>query len=102
MLIHIVEALREIPGLPGVTVSEVRGFGRSPAAMGEVTAPRNSIDFAPKSKLELVVPDSLTELVLAVIQKQGRTGQPGDGKVFVYTVDEVVRIRTGERGEKAI
>lgn len=98
----VVEALRSMPGLPGVTVSDVRGFGRGRAAGAPQAFLDDSIEYVKKSKLEIVVPDDLVEEVLAVIERHARTGNPGDGKIFVYRVDDVIRIRTGERGEGAI
>lgn len=102
LLSKVVEALKEIEGLPGVTVSEVRGFGRAQAAGSPDTVQDGSVEYVKKAKLEVVVPDHLVETVVKTIQEKAHTGNPGDGKVFVYTVDEVVRIRTGERGEAGI
>ena len=101
-VVRIVDALQEIPGLPGVTVSEVRGFGRSRGAGAAGAVQEGEVSYVKKAKLEIVVPDRLVEEVLRVIQQQARTGNPGDGKIFVRTVDDVLRIRTGERGEPAI
>lgn len=98
----VVEALQEIPGLPGVTVSDVRGFGRGRALHAAETVLDGSVEYVKKSKLEIVVPDELVEKVLQTIQAHAHTGSPGDGKIFVYEVDDVVRIRTGERGNTAI
>ncbi|MGH9531848.1 MAG: P-II family nitrogen regulator [Terriglobales bacterium] len=102
MLPRIVEALQEIPDLPGVTVSEVRGFGRGRAANALEKVSEGSVEYVKKAKLEIVVPDELVALVVRTIQERAHTGSPGDGKIFVYTVEDVVRIRTGERGENAI
>ncbi len=102
MLAHVIEALKETPGLPGVTVSEVRGFGKSWADDADQKIVEASIGFAKKTKIEIVVPDDLVESVLATIEKHAHTGRPGDGKIFVSSVDEVVKIRSGERGGKAI
>ena len=96
---RVVDALRQLDDLPGVTVSNVTGFGRRPADGGdEQDAPEE----APMTKLEIVVPDRLTEDIVRVIAGAGHTGNPGDGKIFVSDVGLVVRIRTGERGEDAI
>ena len=98
----VVEALKLIPGLPGVTVSDVRGFGRAQAVGSVNTVAEGSVEYVKKSKLEIVVPDEMAEKVVETIQRHAHTGNPGDGKIFIYVVDEVVRIRTGERGEGAI
>lgn len=98
----VVEALKMIPGLPGVTVSDVRGFGRAQAVGAEDTIADGAVEYVKKSKLEIVVPDEMAEQVVETIQRNAHTGNPGDGKIFVYRVDDVVRIRTGERGNSAI
>lgn len=102
MLHHVIEALKETPDLPGVTVSEVQGFGKNRARDAQHKVVEDSIGYAKKVKLEIVVPDDRVEAVVAVIEGHARTGGAGDGKIFVLTVDEVVRIRNGERGEQAI
>ena len=93
---QVLAALREMSELPGVTVSEVKGFGR-----GRALGPSDSSDEAEifgvkKIKLEMVVPDSLVEEVVQLITKRAHTGHAGDGKIFVSTVEDVVKIRTGE------
>lgn len=102
LLSKVVEALKEIEGLPGVTVSDVRGFGRARAVGSPNLVLDNGIEYVKKAKLEIVVSDHLVEPVLRVIMEKAHTGNPGDGKVFVYPVSEVVKIRSGERGEAAI
>ena len=102
MLPHVIHALKELEGLPGVTVSEVKGFGKSHAENAENKVVEGSIGYAKKIKLEIVVPDQLAEHVVEVIQAKAYTGRVGDGKIFVTPVDEVVKIRTGERGLAAI
>lgn len=102
LLSKVVEALKEIEGLPGVTVSEVQGFGRAQAVSTQGSVLRGPVQYVNKSKLEVVVPDGLVEKVIQVIRQQAHTGSPGDGKIFVHQVDDVVRIRTGERGQEAI
>ncbi len=102
MLSEVVEALKRIEGLPGVTVSEVHGFGRARAAGSPNSVLREGIEYVKKTKLEIVIPDQLVELVLQVIMEKAHTGDAGDGKVFVYDVFDVVKIRSGERGDKAI
>lgn len=98
----IVNALQLIPELPGITVSQVRGFGRGRAADAKEKIVEGDVEYVQKAKLELVVREELVEKVLALIERNAHTGNPGDGKIFIYNVDDVVRIRTGERGEKAI
>lgn len=98
----VVDALKEFEGLPGVTVSEVKGFGKGRARFATDKIVEDGIDYAKKTKLEIVVPDQLVEEVLQVVCSHARTGRPGDGKIFVSDVDEVVNIRTGERGDTAI
>lgn len=102
MLSKVVEALKEIEGVPGVTVSEVRGFGRARAVGSPNPVLYEGTEYVKKAKLEIVVPDDLVESVLKVIVEKAHTGNAGDGKVFVYPVFDVVKIRSGERGEKAI
>lgn len=102
MLSKVVEALKEIEGLPGITVSEVHGFGRAPAAGSLSTTTDESVEYVKKAKVEIVVPDHLAETVVQAIRERAHTGSPGDGKIFVYPVADVVRIRTGERGEAGI
>ena len=102
LLSKVVEALKEIEGLPGVTVSEVHGFGRARAQGSSDAVLKGTVEYVNKSKLEVVVPDGLVEKVIQVVREQAHTGNPGDGKIFVLQVDDVIRIRTGERGDSAI
>ena len=102
LLSKVVEALKEIEGLPGVTVSDVHGFGRARAVGSRDTVLDGTVEYVKKVKLEIVVSDDLAETVVATIRTKAHTGNPGDGKIFVYAVDDVVRIRTGERGEDGI
>jgi nitrogen regulatory protein P-II 1 len=102
LLSKVVEALKEIDGLPGVTVSDVRGFGRARAVGSPDPVLDDGVEYVKKAKLEIVVPDRLVESVLQVILEKAHTGNPGDGKVFVYPVSDVMKIRSGERGEDAI
>ncbi len=103
MLSKVVNALKEIEGLPGVTVdTSVRGFGKGRAIEAPAHIVDDFVEYVPKAKLEIVVPDELVPTVVDVIQKNAHTGNPGDGKIFIYRVEEVVKIRTGERGEAAI
>lgn len=102
MVTKVIQALKGHPGLPGVTVSEVKGFGKSRARDAEEKIVVESVEYAAKAKLEIVVPDKLWKEVVALIEKTAHTGRPGDGKIFVYDVNEVVKISSGDRGEKAI
>ncbi len=95
------EALTEI-GVIGMTVMEVRGFGRQKGHTELYRGSEYTIDFLPKVKVEIVVPDHLVGKVVETIVAAAKTGSIGDGKVFVLPVEEAVRIRTGERGEEAI
>ncbi len=89
-------------GIQGMTVSEVRGFGRQRGHTELYRGAEYVVDFLPKSKLEIIVSDHLEEMVINTITEAAQTGNIGDGKVFVTPVEEVIRIRTGERGEEAI
>jgi len=95
------EALTEI-GVIGMTVMEVRGFGRQKGHTELYRGSEYTIDFLPKVKIEIVVPDQVAGKVVETIIAAAKTGSIGDGKVFVLPVEESVRIRTGERGEEAI
>jgi nitrogen regulatory protein P-II 1 len=94
-------ALMEI-GVRGMSVTEVRGFGRQKGHTELYRGSEYKVDFLPKSKIEIVLPDDKVEQVIEVIQKVARTGQVGDGKIFVIPVEDAVRIRTGESGEGAL
>ncbi|MBI1910513.1 MAG: P-II family nitrogen regulator [Deltaproteobacteria bacterium] len=98
---EVKEALNEI-GIKGITVSEVKGFGRQKGHTELYRGTEYVVDFLPKIKLEIVVKEELVAKVVETIVNAARTGRIGDGKVFVLSVDEVVRIRTGERGDEAI
>jgi len=89
-------------GIIGMTVSEVRGFGRQKGHTEMYRGNEYTVDFLPKMKVEVVVPDSIADKVVALITAAARTGSIGDGKVFVSTVGDAVRIRTGEHGENAL
>lgn len=95
------EALSAI-GVTGLTVTEVKGFGRQKGHTELYRGAEYVVDFLPKVKIELVVPGNLVESALDTIVRAARTGKIGDGKIFVSTVEEVLRIRTGETGEAAI
>ncbi len=89
-------------GIAGMTVSEVRGFGRQKGHTEMYRGTEYEVDFVPKIKVEVVVPDSKLQMVLETIIAAAQTGQVGDGKIFVHQLSDVVRIRTGESGEGAI
>ena len=94
-------ALSEI-GVQGMTVSEVRGFGRTGGKQEIYRGSAYVVDFVPKVKLEIIVKDDLVHQVIETIMTAAKTGRIGDGKIFVLPIDEVIRIRTGEKGEDAI
>jgi nitrogen regulatory protein P-II 1 len=89
-------------GVQGMTVTEVRGFGRQKGHKEQYRGAEYSVDFLPKVKLEVIVADDQTKPVIEVIVRTARTGQVGDGKIFVTDLSEIVRIRTGESGTEAI
>jgi nitrogen regulatory protein P-II 1 len=95
------EALTEI-GIEGMTVSEVKGFGRQKGHTEIYRGSEYTVDFLPKVKFEIVVPDDRVQRAVETIVQVARTGKIGDGKVFVISIDEAIRIRTEERGEAAI
>ena len=98
---EVKDALSEV-GVQGMTVTEVKGFGRTGGKKEVYRGSAYVVDFVPKVKLEIEVPDDLAHQVIEAIEKSAKTGRIGDGKIFVGPVDEAVRIRTGERGEEAI
>lgn len=95
------EALHEL-GLQGITVLEAKGFGRQKGHTELYRGAEYIVDFLPKVKIELVIEDGLVERAIEAIQQAARTGRIGDGKIFVTTVEEAIRVRTGERGIEAI
>ncbi|WP_290522132.1 nitrogen regulatory protein P-II [Aggregatibacter sp. oral taxon 458] len=95
------EALSDL-GITGMTVTEVRGFGRQKGHTELYRGAEYMVDFLPKVKMEIVVPDDLLDPCLDAIIETAQTGKIGDGKIFVYEVERVVRIRTGEENEDAI
>jgi nitrogen regulatory protein P-II 1 len=101
MLDKVLDGLREIEELPGITVSEVHGFGRTRGRSADAEADE-LVQYVKKSKIEVVVSDDHVERVVRTIQEHAHTGNIGDGKIFVYEVADVIRIRTGERGRAAI
>jgi len=101
-LLEVTEELHGIEGLPGVTVSEIRGFGKGRARNATDKVVYEMVEFMPRIQLEVVVNDGMVAAVVNVIQKYAHTGNAGDGKIFVSTVDDIVKISTNERGKKAI
>ena len=95
------EALAEV-GVSGLTVTEVKGFGRQKGHTELYRGAEYVVDFLPKVKVEVVVGDALVDKAIDAIVKAARTGKIGDGKIFVFDVPQVVRIRTGETGEEAV
>ena len=102
MLQYVCDALEAIEGLPGVTISQVAGFGKTRGLDAPEVHAEAGRDFAKKTKVEVVVPDALADRVVEAITRAAHTGKPGDGKVFLIDVAGAVRIRTGERGEDAL
>jgi nitrogen regulatory protein P-II 1 len=98
---EVKDALTEA-GVTGMTVSEVRGFGRQKGHKEHYRGAEYSVDFLPKAKMEVVVGDHQAKLVIDTIIRTARTGQIGDGKIFVTDLEEMVRIRTGESGDEAL
>jgi nitrogen regulatory protein P-II 1 len=97
----VIEALTEI-GIEGVSVSEVRGFGRQKGRTEIYKGAEYVVDFLPKVKLETVIADDLVDAAVEAIQKAAHTGKIGDGKIFVLPIEHAVRIRTGEKDDSAI
>lgn len=98
---EVKEALAEV-GIQGMTISEVKGFGRQKGHKETYRGAEYTIEFVPKVKIEVVIPDSLTEKAVKAIMNKAKTGSIGDGKIFVTDLSEAVRIRTGETGETAL
>ncbi len=98
---EVKEALHAV-GISGMTVTEVKGFGRQKGHTELYRGAEYQVDFLPKIKLEIAVPDETARQVVEAIEKAAKTGRIGDGKIFVTSIEEVVRIRTGERGKDAL
>ena len=98
---EVKNALTKI-GIQGMTVTEVRGFGRQKGHTEVYRGAEYTIDFVPKAKIELIVTDELVTQAIETIERAAKTGKIGDGKIFISPVEEVIRIRTGERGRDAI
>ena len=98
---EVKEALHEV-GLQGITVIEAKGFGRQKGHTELYRGAEYVVDFRPKVKLEIVVEDNMVERAVEAIVRTARTGRIGDGKIFITSVEDVIRVRTGERGKDAI
>lgn len=98
---EVKEALNGI-GVQGMTVTEVKGFGRQKGYVEVYRGKEYEVRFLPKIKIEIVIPESMVEMVVNTIIENAKTGSIGDGKIFVYPIDDVIRIRTGETGELAV
>ena len=98
---EVKDALLEI-GVQGMTISDVKGFGRQKGHKETYRGQEYTIEFVPKVKIEVAVPDEVVERAIEAIEKSARTGKIGDGKIFVYDLEQVVRIRTGETGKEAL
>jgi nitrogen regulatory protein P-II 1 len=98
---EVKEALHEV-GIQGITVTEAKGFGRQKGHTELYRGAEYVVDFLPKVKIEVVMDDSLLERAVEAIQHAAHTGRIGDGKIFIYDIEEAIRIRTGEKGKDAI
>ncbi|MHB8524405.1 MAG: P-II family nitrogen regulator [Limisphaerales bacterium] len=98
---EVKDALSEV-GIEGMTVSEIKGFGRQKGHTEIYRGSEYTVDFLPKIKIELVLPDSRVAVAVEAIVKSAKTGKIGDGKVFVLPVEDAIRIRTEEKGEQAV
>jgi nitrogen regulatory protein P-II 1 len=98
---EVKDALAKI-GINGMTVTEVKGFGRQKGHVEVYRGTEYEVTFIPKIKIEVVVADAIIDKVIATIIDKAKTGNIGDGKIFIYSLEDVIRIRTGDRGEAAI
>jgi nitrogen regulatory protein P-II 1 len=98
---EVKDALNSI-GIHGMTVTEVKGFGRQKGHVEVYRGAEYEVNFIPKIKIEVVIPDSIIDKVISTIIDKAKTGNIGDGKIFIYSLEDVIRIRTGEKGEAAI
>src|ERR1700730_61415 len=102
---HLLDAVRNAlheVGVTGMTISEVQGYGRQKGHTETYRGTEYQIEFIPKIKIEVIISDGIEDSVIEAITKTARTGKFGDGKIFVVSMDDVIRIRTGERGETAL
>ena len=98
---EVKDALNSI-GIHGMTITEVKGFGRQKGHVEVYRGNEYEVNFLPKIKLEVVIPDSMIDKVISTIIEKAKTGNIGDGKIFLYSLEDVIRIRTGDKGEAAI
>ena len=98
----VTRALQEIPGFPGMTVFDCRGFGKEKGKDGPHRVVEDLIDYIPKVKIEIMLKDDLVDKVVETITGVAHTGNPGDGKIFVYDIEKAVRIKTFQTGEEAL
>lgn len=98
----VTKALQEVPGFPGMTVSDCRGFGKEKGKEGPHRVIEDLIDYIPKVRIEIMLKDEMADKVVETITKTAHTGNPGDGKVFVYDIEKAVKIKTFQQGEEAI
>ena len=98
---EVKDALNAI-GIKGMTITEVKGFGRQKGHVEVYRGTEYEVNFLPKIKLEVVIADSMIDTVISTIIEKAKTGNIGDGKIFLYSLEDVIRIRTGEKGEAAI
>ena len=98
---EVKEALHEV-GIQGITVLEAKGFGRQKGHTELYRGAEYVVDFLPKVKIEVVIEDSMLDAVLEAVQAAAKTGRIGDGKIFISSIDEAIRIRTGEKGAEAV
>jgi nitrogen regulatory protein P-II 1 len=98
---EVKEALHEV-GIQGITVLEAKGFGRQKGHTELYRGAEYVVDFLPKVKIEVVIEDSMQDIVVEAVQNAAKTGRIGDGKIFISSVDEAIRIRTGEKGGEAV
>ena len=104
-LSRVSHALQEISGFPGMTVTDVRGFGREKSTREEGAPHRvieDFVEYISKTRIEIVAIDEMVEPIASTIAREARTGNQGDGKVFIWTVEDAMRIRTGETGNDAV
>ncbi len=104
-LSRVTHALEEIPGFPGMTVTDARGFGLEKSTPEEGAPHRvieDFVEYIPKTRIEIVARDEMVETIATTIAREARTGNKGDGKVFVWSVETAVRIRTGQSGDDAV
>ena len=98
---EVKDALNTI-GIHGMTITEVKGFGRQKGHVEVYRGTEYEVNFLPKIKLEVVIPDAIIDKVISTIIEKAKTGNIGDGKIFLYSLEDVIRIRTGDKGEAAI